>query len=56
MSAFETIEQIKELPVVEQVRVAQFIGENGSSMTCRQFIEKVKRIDRMRTQATTAPE
>lgn len=37
MSAFETIEQIKELPVVEQVRVAQFIAENGSSMTCRQF-------------------
>ena len=37
MSAFEIIEQIKELPANEQVQVAKFIAENGSSMTCRQF-------------------
>jgi hypothetical protein len=37
MSAAEIIEQIKELPANEQVRVAQFVAENGSSMTCRQF-------------------
>jgi hypothetical protein len=37
MSAFEIIEQIKELPANELVRVAKFIAENGSSMTCHQF-------------------
>jgi hypothetical protein len=37
MSAFEIIEQIKELPANEQVQVAKFIAENGSSMTRRQF-------------------
>ena len=37
MSALEIIEQIKELPANEQVRVAQFIAENGSLMTCHQF-------------------
>lgn len=37
MSAFEIIEQIKELPAHEQARVAKFIAENGNSMTCRQF-------------------
>ena len=37
MSAFEIIEQIKELPANEQVRVARFIAENGSSMTCHGF-------------------
>jgi hypothetical protein len=37
MSAFEIIEQIKELPANEQVRVAKFIAENGSSMTSRKF-------------------
>ncbi len=37
MSAFEIIEQIKELPANEQVRVAQFIAENGSAMTCHNF-------------------
>jgi hypothetical protein len=37
MSAFEIIEQIKELPVNEQARVAKFITENGSSMTRRKF-------------------
>jgi hypothetical protein len=37
MSAFEIIEQIKELPVNEQARVAKFIAENGGSMTRRQF-------------------
>jgi hypothetical protein len=37
MSAFEIIEQIKELPANEQVRVAQFIAENGSSMACHKF-------------------
>ena len=31
MSAFEIIEQIKELPANEQARVAKFIAENGSS-------------------------
>ena len=36
MSAFEIIEQIKELPADEQARVARFIAENGSSMTCHQ--------------------
>jgi hypothetical protein len=25
------------LPATEQVRVAQFVAENGSSMTCHQF-------------------
>ena len=37
MSAFEIIEQIKELPANEQARVARFIAENGSSMTHRKF-------------------
>jgi uncharacterized protein (UPF0128 family) len=37
MSAFEIMEQIKELPANEQAHVAQFIAENGSSMTCRQL-------------------
>jgi hypothetical protein len=37
MSAFEIIEQIKELPANEQVRVAKFIAENGSSITSRKF-------------------
>jgi hypothetical protein len=37
MSAVEIIEQFKELPTDEQARVAQFIAENGSSMTCRTF-------------------
>jgi hypothetical protein len=37
MSAFEIIEQIKELPANEQVRIAKFIAENGSSMTRRKF-------------------
>jgi hypothetical protein len=33
MSAIEIIEQIKQLPANEQVRVAKFIAENGNSMT-----------------------
>jgi len=33
VSAFEIIEQIKELPANEQVQVAKFIAENGSSLT-----------------------
>ena len=37
MSAFEIIEQIKELPANEQARVAKFIAENGSSMTRHKF-------------------
>jgi hypothetical protein len=37
MSAIEIIEQIKELPANEQVQVARFVAENGSSMTCHQF-------------------
>ena len=37
MSAFEIIEQIKELPANEQLRVARFIAENGNSMTRRRF-------------------
>jgi hypothetical protein len=37
MSVFEIIEQIKELPANEQVRVAKFIAENGSLMTRREF-------------------
>ncbi len=37
MSAVEIIERIKELSANEQARVAQFIAENGSSMTRRQF-------------------
>ena len=36
MSAVEIIEQIKELPPNEQARVAMFIAENGSAMTCRE--------------------
>ena len=35
MSAFEIIEQIKELPADEQVRVAKFIAENRRLMTTR---------------------
>jgi hypothetical protein len=37
MSAFEIIEQIKELPANEQVRIAQFIAENGGSKTRQKF-------------------
>ena len=37
MSASEIIEHIKELPVHEQVRVAKFIAENGSSMPGHKF-------------------
>ncbi|MGP8198921.1 MAG: hypothetical protein ACLQU4_05395 [Limisphaerales bacterium] len=37
MSAVEIIERIKELPANEQVRVAQFIAENGSLAKCRRF-------------------
>jgi hypothetical protein len=37
MSAFEIIEQIKELPPNEQARVARFIAENGSSITRHEF-------------------
>ena len=37
MSAFEIIEQIKELPAKEQLRVARFIAENGGLMTCHEF-------------------
>lgn len=37
MSAFEIIEQIKELPANEQMRVAKFIAENGSSLTSRKY-------------------
>lgn len=37
MSAFEIIEQIKELPANEQARVAKFIAESGSSLTCHQI-------------------
>ena len=37
MSAFEIIEQIKELPANEQARVAKFIVENGNSLTHRKF-------------------
>ena len=37
MSAVEIIEQIKALPINEQVRVAEFIAENGMSMTRHNF-------------------
>ena len=37
MSAFEIMEQIKELPAHEQAQVARFIAENGNSMTRREF-------------------
>ena len=37
MSAFEIIEQIKELPAKEQAQVAKFIAENDSSMTRHTF-------------------
>ena len=37
MSALEIIEQIKELPATEQVRVATFMAENGGSMTRHKF-------------------
>jgi hypothetical protein len=37
MSAFEIIQQIKALPPNEQARVAKFIAENGSSVTCHQY-------------------
>ena len=37
MSAFEIIEQIKELPAHKQVRVARFIAENGGSMSRHKF-------------------
>jgi hypothetical protein len=36
MSVSEIIEQIRELPANEQVRVARFIAENGSLMTRHQ--------------------
>ncbi|MGD1086686.1 MAG: hypothetical protein ABSA47_18265 [Verrucomicrobiota bacterium] len=37
MSAFEIIDQIRELPAHEQVQVVKFIAENGSCMTRHQF-------------------
>ena len=37
MSAAEVIEQIKELPANEQLRVAKFIAENGNSLTPRKI-------------------
>jgi len=37
MSAFEIMQQIKELPANEQARVAEFIAENSHLMTCRKF-------------------
>jgi hypothetical protein len=37
MSAFEIIEQIKELPANEQARVAKFIAENGGSQARQKF-------------------
>jgi hypothetical protein len=37
MSAFEIIEQIKELPANEQMQVARFIAENGGSLTRHKF-------------------
>ena len=37
MTAFEIIEQIKELPANERLRVAKFIAENGSSMPRLKF-------------------
>jgi len=37
MSAFEIIEQIKELPAIEQAQVAKFLVENGSLRTQREF-------------------
>ena len=37
MSAFEIIEQIKELPANEQARIAKFIAENGGLMTRCKF-------------------
>jgi len=37
MSAFEIIEQIKELPANEQMQVAKFIAEKGGSMTRHDF-------------------
>ena len=37
MSAFEIIEQIKELPVNEQARIARFITENGVATMPRKF-------------------
>jgi hypothetical protein len=37
MSAIEIIEQIKELPANEQVRVVKFIAENAALMTSHEF-------------------
>jgi hypothetical protein len=37
MSAFEIIEQIKELPPNEQAQVAKFIAENGNLTMGRKF-------------------
>ena len=37
MSAFEIIEQIKELPATEQARIARFISENGVATMHRKF-------------------
>ncbi len=37
MNASEIIEQIKELPANEQVRVAKFIAESGGLMTRHKF-------------------
>jgi hypothetical protein len=37
MSAFEIIEQIKELPANEQARIARFIAESGGSTTRCKF-------------------
>lgn len=37
MSAFEIIEQIKELPANEQARIARFITENGVATLHHEF-------------------
>jgi hypothetical protein len=37
MSASEIIEQIKELPANEQMQIAKFIVENGTSITRHEF-------------------
>ena len=37
MSAFEIIEQIKELPANEQARIARFISENDVTSMHRKF-------------------
>ena len=37
MGAFEIIEQIKELPAHEQLRVAQFFANNGNPPVSQKF-------------------